>query len=283
VGIRGGRRDSPSPPGAAKRRPHGGASLVFNDNNERAASETRENSSNDNIYSTGKSGVSIDNSAHGVDIDNDRGTMSVMNGKTRYHHGNLRPALVEEARAILESEGVAAVTLRAVARAAGVSHAAPYRHFEKKEALLAAVAERGFAELGERLGAAAAREEASGPREALRAAGLAWVEFALERPALYRLLFGPELPDYSAHHALDRAARGVYDRLLSLARAGRETGAFAGGPPAQLAIHAWAALHGLSVLLADERLNLPDPALAGRLADASIRLLLDGVARPGVK
>src|SRR5665213_933928 len=104
-----------------------------------------------------------------------------------YHHGDLSRALVQAGRRILEREGPAALSLRAVAREAGVSPAAPYHHFKDKCELLNAVAQQGWMELGAAV--SRARAKAPGPREALSEIGVAYVCFARENPALYRIMY----------------------------------------------------------------------------------------------
>src|SRR3990170_140547 len=104
---------------------------------------------------------------------------------------SLKTRLVMVARELLEREGLEALTLRAAAREAGVSHMAPYRHFESKDDLLAAIAEQGFLALTQRMDDAAARH---GKRPQSRSGvGVAYVSFALDNPALYRLMFGANL------------------------------------------------------------------------------------------
>jgi AcrR family transcriptional regulator len=104
-----------------------------------------------------------------------------------YHHGDLRRALIDAASRLLESEGPSALSLRAVAREAGVSPAAPYHHFKDKGELLDAVAHEGWALLDEAL--AKAKAEAPSPREAMNNLGVAYVCFARENPALYRVMY----------------------------------------------------------------------------------------------
>jgi AcrR family transcriptional regulator len=104
-----------------------------------------------------------------------------------YHHGDLSRALVSAGRRILESEGAAAMSLRAVAREAGVSPAAPYHHFKDKGELLDAVAEEGWHELGQAIGEG--RAGADNPRSAMTELGVAYVGFARKNPALYRLMY----------------------------------------------------------------------------------------------
>ncbi len=121
----------------------------------------------------------------------------------------LRAALLVAALDLLESDGNAP-SLRAVARAAGVSAMAPYRHFEDKAALLAAVADRGFAMLGDDLAQADACADAA---EALFAQGVAFTCFARRRPALFRLMFGPEY-GHAGTVAIQRADE-VLDRRVA--------------------------------------------------------------------
>ena len=112
----------------------------------------------------------------------------VRDGPARpYHHGDLSRALVMAGRKILEREGPAALSLRAVAREAGVSPAAPYHHFKDKQDLLAAVANEGWMELGEAV--AKARMGSPDAAHALSEIGVAYVTFARQNPALYRLMY----------------------------------------------------------------------------------------------
>jgi AcrR family transcriptional regulator len=149
-----------------------------------------------------------------------------------YHHGDLPRALVRAAIAILDKQGLAAVTLRKVARKAGVSHGAPYRHFPSLERLFAAVADEGFRQLGEALKDRAPAEK-----------GEAYVAFALARPALFRMMFS------GAVGASD-ASRAVYQSLVEALRAQRDL-----GQPERAAAAAWALVHGLSTLLLDGHLQ----------------------------
>lgn len=104
-----------------------------------------------------------------------------------YHHGDLQRALVEAGRSLLEREGITALSLRAVAREAGVSAAAPYHHFKDRAALLYAIAHQGNAALAAAM--TAAYDGAEPGRDRIVKVGVAYVEFALKNPALYRLMF----------------------------------------------------------------------------------------------
>ena len=166
-----------------------------------------------------------------------------------YHHGDLRTALLRTAGKSLEKEGLERLSLRALTRRTGVSHAAPYRHFRDRESLLAALAAEGFEMLGR-----AQREAAA--LGGLRAMGEAYVHFALAHPQRFRLMFGGQLR-MSRHPALNEIARKTFDGLSgALARV-------AGAPrAAEASIAAWALVHGLSHLLLEQKLAAAprDPA-----------------------
>ncbi len=149
-----------------------------------------------------------------------------------YHHGDLPVALLSASAEILEEQGVEALSLREAARRAGVSHNAPYRHFPDRDSLLAALAARGFQELGKALAGKQGREM-----------GEAYVGFALAHPNRFRLMFGGRL-DLKRHASLEGAARGTYDALLSAFRAQPSV-----ADPEKAAAAAWSLVHGLAQLL----------------------------------
>jgi AcrR family transcriptional regulator len=168
--------------------------------------------------------------------------------KRAYHHGDLRVALLLAAGKILEKEGVEALSLREVARRAGVSHNAPYRHFPEREGLLAALAAEGFAMLGQ-----AQREAAAAG--GMRAMGEAYVRFALAHPQRFRLMFGGRI-SIERHPQLREVATKTFEVLAGAlsARVPEAQGA------RDSSIAAWALVHGLAQLL-----------LGGRIADAAKR------------
>lgn len=149
-----------------------------------------------------------------------------------YHHGDLRAALLRASSQVLEKEGITGLSLRDVARRAGVSHNAPYRHFPDRDALLAALAAEGFVTLAEAMRGHRGREM-----------GEAYVRFALEHPQRFRLMFGGllKLDDYPE---LRDSARASYAALEK---------AFAGqGIDEKIAAAAaWSLVHGLAHLLLD--------------------------------
>lgn len=180
--------------------------------------------------------------------------------KEAYHHGDLRAALLRSAGKILEKEGLAGLKLREVARRAGVSHSAPYRHFPERESLLAALATDGYAMLGK-----AQREAAA--KGGLRGMGEAYVRFALDHPQRFRLMFGGAV-QIARHPALREIATRTFQGL-SGALSARVPGA-QGASDASLA--AWALVHGLAQLLLEDR--IASAARNGRSDEQFVRELL---------
>jgi len=167
-----------------------------------------------------------------------------------YHHNDLPGALIREALKALSKTGEADFTLRSLARRIGVSHAAPYAHFPTKTALLAAIASAGFEAAHARLRAASAAAAAGGPRGQLVAASRAAVQWGLENPALYRLMFGAELgADSYSYPKLKAASHAAYETLLAHVRALRP------GDDGKGAWAAWPMVHGLTMLLLDNRIG----------------------------
>ncbi|MBV9332301.1 MAG: TetR/AcrR family transcriptional regulator [Alphaproteobacteria bacterium] len=159
-----------------------------------------------------------------------------------YHHGDLRNALLEAARSLLEEKSLADLSLRAVARRAGVSHAAPYRHFPNHESLLVELAVEGFATLRADLDAAA---RLNGPQsDRIAAIGAAYMRFVAQRPAQARLMFGPSLPNREQYAALSAAADAI----------GEDIGATLGDPALGIAV--WAGVHGLAMLILENVIDL---------------------------
>ncbi len=163
-----------------------------------------------------------------------------------YHHGDLRRALLAAGLSLLEKHGPAQVSLREVARVAGVSHNAPYRHFNSREALLAALAADGFEALGAAMERAA---EGLTGFERLRALGTAYLVFARARPPVYLLMFGPVLeknlfPELKAVAA--RSFEALRQAIEAITPEATRRAA---------AIGAWALVHGLSHLIADRQLS----------------------------
>jgi AcrR family transcriptional regulator len=178
-----------------------------------------------------------------------------------YRHGNLPNALRAAARAILDESGPEIVGLRETARRVGVSATAAYRHFSSKEDLLASVAAEGFREL------TAAMEAAADGPDPLIGLGLAYVEFALQKRGLFRLMFGPILVERAKYPALNEAANAAFDCVQRVAGgldSGREDGT--------ASMAAWGLVHGLSALFID-----------GLVPEGRARVLAEEILHAGAK
>ena len=163
--------------------------------------------------------------------------------KNRYHHGNLRESLIQHAIALLEEEGLSALSLRRVAKEAGVSQAAPYSHFENKRDLLTAVARQGYLRFTEQMKSRAEKHDIY-----LVGLGLGYVEFALENPALFHLMFNSDLPELINVDETDPAFRDGY--LLLVKAVADQPLDFPGERGKGLdAEFSWSLVHGISGLL----------------------------------
>jgi AcrR family transcriptional regulator len=179
-----------------------------------------------------------------------------------YHHGDLRAALLAAAEVELAEKGVEGFSLRSVAKRAGVSHAAPAHHFGDTNGLLTALAAEGFRRFQDTLDA---REQgATDARDKAVRAGFGYLEFALSRPTLFRLIFSSARPDFTSAELTEAAGR-AYDHLVSL------VSTLGGGDADVLAL--WATSHGIADLSAGHKLRtLQGKPPAER--DAMIRAVL---------
>lgn len=186
-----------------------------------------------------------------------------------YHHGDLRAALLTAAREVVDRESDAAVSLRSLAAAVGVSPNAPYRHFPTKEALLAALSAQGFAELTASFGP---HRDASGP-DRLSGYLTAYLTFARANPGLYRLMFGRSLAPLSCDPALGAAAQACFGALMTMVAA--VLGLDDGDPHiARHAAQVWSLCHGAALLDIDQAtgfLDVEQRPLPCDLADTLLR------------
>ena len=171
--------------------------------------------------------------------------------KKAYHHGNLREALLSAAQDLLLSGGVHSLSLRKVAQQAGVSATAPYSHFRDKRELLAVLATQGFEQLAATMEGELARSDGATGSDLV---GLArgYVDFATRYPALFQLMFGPELGDLLEFPELARASTRAFS-LMERAVADRMAQAGTPQKTATAVAAAWSIVHGLSILLNDGR------------------------------
>ncbi|MEW6734318.1 MAG: TetR/AcrR family transcriptional regulator [Acidobacteriota bacterium] len=198
--------------------------------------------------------------------------------KRSYHHGNLKEAIISAALKLVAKRGPRGFTLSEAAQSAGVSVAAPYRHFADKEALLATIAEEGFARLGEVLASASTLSNAD-PLTRLIDTGVAYVHFAIEKPAHFLVMFESGI-DKKRYPGLLNQATQAFEILTStvkeVIRGSGETDA------ETLTAAAWSLMHGLAVFVLDDtfsRLKFQKPTEV--LVQDSMRVLLHSkISRP---
>jgi AcrR family transcriptional regulator len=166
-----------------------------------------------------------------------------------YHHGNLRQSLVDSAVAILEQEGVPGLSLRAVAKASGVSQAAPYSHFSNKQSLLAEVARVGYVRFCERMARELDRDD-----NRLVGLGKGYVFFALENPALFHLMFSGELAQLVNVDEIDDAFLQGYQMLVDVIAENPLT-QFGSDLPHLDTAYVWSVVHGIATLILGNQIS----------------------------
>jgi AcrR family transcriptional regulator len=182
--------------------------------------------------------------------------------------GPLDERLVDVAEELLDRDGLEALSLRRIARRAGVSHGAPLRHYPSLAALLSEVAARGFRLLSETIDKSAAQlPSGAGPWARLAAAGRGYVELAVARPGLFALMFRPEALD-EKNPELARASAEAFEQLVRLVRAAQDAGWRAEHDTRLLSGCVWAAVHGLALLWAQGAFAVAAEASGATLDDA---------------
>lgn len=193
-----------------------------------------------------------------------------------YHHGNLKEELLQTATEMIDKEGIDAITLRDLTQRLGTSRTAVYRHFTSKEDLILGVIEKGYEQL-DRMFTPIFEDRTQSVAQRFNAMARAYLDFAIEHPNLYRLLFGDkyhqereELCDYKD----ESQATGLY-ALIGLLVEGQEEGSIAQVNPMVQAAMAWASIHGLASLLIDGHLMMSDNMEV--IYEYSIEALLKGL------
>ncbi|MBI5928731.1 MAG: TetR/AcrR family transcriptional regulator [Chloroflexi bacterium] len=170
-----------------------------------------------------------------------------------YHHGDLKNALIQAGLAILSQEGVQALSLRKVAKHAGVSHAAPYSHFTDKQALIAAIATEGYKKLYEQVSAVAVHYQAD-PRSQLIETAWAYVQFAIDTPDHFKITFSGiverehDYPDY-----VEQAQKN-FALIVEVIESCQRQNILQQGDSELLMVSIWSGLHGLIHLLLGNQL-----------------------------
>jgi AcrR family transcriptional regulator len=195
--------------------------------------------------------------------------------KSSYHHGDLRQSLIDATIALLQEGELSQLSLREVARRVGVSHNAPYRHFQDKEALLSAVAEQGFQGLCQATQRALAGLPPN-PVQQLSAIGTAYVKFAVQQPVYYRVMFS------STRNRQDKALETAIEQssaiLSDVIQAGQADGSFRADDLTLMVQVAWAFVHGIAMLAIEGQLPAAHTDSFDQFLEASSHLLIQGFA-----
>lgn len=197
-----------------------------------------------------------------------------------YHHANLRETLLQGAVRVIAELGPTAFTLREVARRAGVSHNAPYRHFRDKDAILAAVAAQGFHELTRAMREAGERQ--SRALDKLKHAGLAYVAFAIRRPEHFTVMFDAPVrsskdPEYV------QASQEAFDTLITYIKNCQEEGQLPAGNTQDRVLYAWSVVHGIAKLAVAGRFPFRTDAAMVKFAKFAINESVRGALNRGQK
>lgn len=199
-----------------------------------------------------------------------------MTHRETYHHKELRQALIDAALELIVEKDVGSLSLREVARRVGVSHAAPYRHFADKDALLAAVAEEGFELLSITL-KEAMQQASSDPLKQVQACGVAYVRYALAHPSHYRIMFGAYGATAQHYPTLADAAMQAFMVLVNSIIAGQKAGMIRSEDPKQLATAAWSLVHGLAMLIIDGQIPIKESQAVASLSSFITQTLIEGL------
>jgi len=198
-----------------------------------------------------------------------------------YHHGDLRNALIRAGLELLSEGGAAALELRKVARKAGVSHAAPYRHFADKQALIAAINEEGYYRLAESIKSARAEEPDDDIFAQLLAIALAYIHFAIDNPWLMREMFSGLTVEREAYPGLYEASKQVFKQYVEVITRGQQQGNIIQGEVGGLAGVLWSLLHGVAMLIIENQMHpyVDEPEKIEQMVLMSIQSLYRGIGR----
>ena len=171
-----------------------------------------------------------------------------------YHHGDLRRVLIDTAVEIISEQGANDLSLRKIAKRAGVSHAAPYRHFKDKNAILAAVARQGFGMMLKITEERIARNQGN-ELDHFAICGLSYIDFALTFPSHYRVMFGTRSDDSYFSDEFRPESIPVFKLLRDKIVICQEKGLLKAGDPGEMALAAWSIVHGFAMLRIDHHIQ----------------------------
>ena len=172
----------------------------------------------------------------------------------KYHHGDLKNALIQAGVKILAKEGVGGLSLRKVAKKAGVSHSAPYAHFPDKQSLIAAISTEGFKQLYTELDAAVS-PYANDPRRQLAEGVWAYVQFAMNNTDTFNIMFSDVLEKEKDYPAYVESSRKTFERVVGIVKACQDAGVLRPAPAEIMAVSVWGQLHGIISLVLEGQVS----------------------------
>ncbi len=202
---------------------------------------------------------------------------SVVKSKKSYFHGNLREAILMTSLRLIEESGVDHLSIREVAKATGVTHQAPYRHFKDREELLAALAQDGFEKLF--IDLSKFIEGATEPLQRATKIGEGYLHWAINNKEHFRLMFNRSVPDYETSAGLQAASDKLLQLVLSVVSENQAAGNIRDGDTRSIARKLWAAVHGVSVLFIDQQFKplRDDKGSAQKVVKEMISNLINGL------
>jgi AcrR family transcriptional regulator len=174
--------------------------------------------------------------------------------RKKYHHGDLKNALIRAGMEIISKEGLGGLSLRKVAKKAGVSHAAPYAHFADKQALIAAISTEGHHRLHDQIASAVAAHEGN-PQRILVEVGWSYVQFALSDPQRFKVMFSGILEQEKDYPEFREIALKSFELLVSSVKRCQDAGLLAPEPAVLVAVRLWSVVHGFILLLLEGQIS----------------------------
>ena len=173
---------------------------------------------------------------------------------TSYHHGDLKNALIKAGVKILTKEGVSGLSLRKVAKQAGVSHAAPYSHFADKQALIAAISTEGFKQLYEQI-ASVLEANSQKPSTLLLETARTYIQFAMKEPDRFKLMFSSVIEKEKDYPEFVETSYENFQQLVSVVETCQQAGLLKPGPSDLMAVSVWSSVHGMIMLILEGQVS----------------------------
>ena len=172
----------------------------------------------------------------------------------KYHHGDLKNALIKAGVEILSKDGVSGLSLRKVAKRAGVSHSAPYAHYPDKQSLIAAISTEGFKQLYVEL-ENAVLPYGDDPKQQLKEGAWAYVQFAMNNTDTFNIMFSGVLEKEKEYPSFVEISRKTFDRVVDVVQACQQAGVLHSAPPELMAVSVWGQLHGIVSLMLEGQIS----------------------------